>query len=85
MDPWIAAFLGGAQAIPGWQGLAAAAAPRLAATQTSGAGGVRADLASLLALQSAQLQMQQQHRHAGHRGGTRGNTRPRTNFAAAGR
>ncbi len=87
MDPGIAAFLGGAQAIPGWQGdSAAAAALALAATQTSAQGGVPgADLASLLALQSAQLQMQQQHRQRGSIGGVN----PREpapadpNFAAA--
>ena len=61
-DPGIAAFLGSAQAIPGWPGdSAAAAALALAATQTSAHGGVPGtDLASLLALQSAQLQRQQQ-------------------------
>ena len=87
MDPGIAAFLGGAQAIPGWQGdSAAAAALALAATQTSAQGGVPgADLASLLALQSAQLQMQQQHQQRGSIGGVN----PREpapadpNFAAA--
>ena len=65
VDPGIAAYLGGAQANPGWSGdSAAAAALALAATQTSAHGGVPgSDLASLLALQSAQLQVRQQQQH----------------------
>ena len=81
VDPGIAAYLGGAQANPGWSGdSAAAAALALAATQTSARGGVPgADLASLLALQSAQLQMQQQQQQQQHGPGS---TPADPNFAA---